>query len=150
MEIKIIAIGNIKEKYLKQGINNNLSKLQSKFTVQIIEINEYKLPQNPSDTEIKKGLEIEGAKIKDHIDKDSYLIVCDINGKVFSSSHFKKILTNQLYNYRKNITFIIGGSFGLDKSVLRKANLKLSFGKMTFPHQLMRLILIEQLTLLLI
>ena len=146
MQINIIAIGNIKEKYIRKGISNNLSILESKFDVKIIEIDEYRLTQNPSNADIQRGLEIEGEKIKKQLDNNSYLIVCDVNGKIISSSTLKKVLVNQLYNYKRSITFIIGGSFGLDESIKRKANLKLSFSKMTFPHQLMRLILIEQLS----
>jgi 23S rRNA (pseudouridine1915-N3)-methyltransferase len=144
--IKIIAVGNIKESYLREGIQENIKKLSSKFDIDMIEINEYRLGQNPSETEIKKGLEAESEAILNYIDNRSYLIVCDIDGKVISSTSLKKVINNQIYNYKRDVVFVIGSSFGLDDNIKRKANLKLSFSKMTFPHQLMRLLLINHLS----
>lgn len=143
--IKIIAVGNIKENYLVEGIRLNLKKIKTKFNINLIEIKEYRLKQNPNPAEINKGLSIEAERIEKHLDKNSYLAVCDVIGNLLSTNSFKSLLETKLYQEKRNITFIIGGSFGLDPAITNKANLKISFSKMTFTHQLMRLILLEQL-----
>jgi len=148
--IKILAVGSIKESYLKAGINENIKKLKAKFNIELIEIDEYRLGSNPSQAEIKKCLKIEADTISKYIDNSDYTIICDIEGKIISSKTLKKVLASQLYNYKRNVVFVIGSSFGIDQSLKRKANLKLSFSKMTFPHQLMRLLLVNHLTTILL
>ena len=150
MTIKILAVGNIKESYLKTGIKENVKKLKAKFNIEMIEIDEYRLGDNPSQAEIKKCLKIEADTISKYIDNSDYTIICDIEGKIISSKTLKKVLASQLYNYKRNVVFVIGSSFGIDQSLKRKANLKLSFSKMTFPHQLMRLLLVNHLTTILL
>jgi 23S rRNA (pseudouridine1915-N3)-methyltransferase len=143
MKITIIAVGKIKEKYLVEGIKEYSKRLSRYTKLEIIEIPDEHAPENLS----KKDLDIikdkEGKKIESRI-KDSYVIALAIKGVMFSSKELaNKIEDIKTYN-SSHITFIIGGSLGLSNSVLRKVNLQMSFSEMTFPHQLMRLILLEQ------
>jgi 23S rRNA (pseudouridine1915-N3)-methyltransferase len=146
VNIKIIAVGNIKEGYINKGIAHFVKKLNAKFSVQTIEISEARLSQNPSENEIEIALNDEGNNILSAITNQNFVVVCDILGKPLTSTVFSRILKRELYQNKKDLTFIIGGSHGLSKTVKKRANLSISFGKMTFPHQLMRLILIEQLS----
>jgi len=143
MKITIIAVGKIKEKYLIEGIKE-YSKRLSKYTkLEIIEVPDEHAPENLSKKELVIIKDKEGDKIESRI-KDSYVIALAIKGIMFTSEELaNKIEDIKTYN-SSHITFIIGGSLGLAKSILRKANLKMSFSEMTFPHQLMRLILLEQ------
>ena len=143
MKITIIAVGKIKEKYLIEGIKE-YSKRLSKYTkLEIIEVPDEHAPENLSKKELDIIKDKEGDKIESRI-KDSYVIALAIKGIMFTSEELaNKIEDIKTYN-SSHITFIIGGSLGLAKSILRKANLKMSFSEMTFPHQLMRLILLEQ------
>jgi len=144
MKITIIAVGKIKEKYLVEGIKE-YSKRLSKYTkLEIIEIPDEHAPENLSKKELDIIKDKEGKKIESRI-KDSYVIALAIKGVMFTSPELaNKIEDIKTYN-SSHITFIIGGSLGLSNSVLRKANLLMSFSEMTFPHQLMRLILLEQI-----
>jgi 23S rRNA (pseudouridine1915-N3)-methyltransferase len=144
MKITIIAVGKIKEKYLVEGIKE-YSKRLSKYTkLEIIEVPDEHAPENLSKKELDMIKDKEGEKIESRI-KDSYVIALEIKGIMFTSEELaNKIEDIKTYN-SSHITFIIGGSLGLSNSVLRKADLKMSFSEMTFPHQLMRLILLEQI-----
>ncbi|SDZ65465.1 23S rRNA (pseudouridine1915-N3)-methyltransferase [Evansella caseinilytica] len=144
MNISIIAVGKIKEKYLKQGIEEYIKRLSSYATVQIIEVPDEKAPENLSDVEAEQIKEKEGEKILNKISTDTYVIALAIEGKMKSSEKLADTI-DQLATYGKSkIAFIIGGSLGLSDTVLKRADEKLSFSPMTFPHQLMRLILLEQ------
>ena len=144
MKITIIAVGKIKEKYLVEGIKE-YSKRLSKYTkLEIIEVADEQAPENLSKKDMDIVKDKEAKKIESKI-KDSYVIALVIKGVMFTSEEFaNKIEDIKTYN-ASHITFIIGGSLGLSNSVLRKVNLKMSFSEMTFPHQLMRLILLEQM-----
>lgn len=144
MKITIISVGKIKEKYLVEGIKE-YSKRLSKYTkLEIIEVPDEHAPENLSKKELDIIKDKEGLKIDSRI-KDSYIIALAIKGTMFTSEELaNKIEDIKTYN-SSHITFIIGGSLGLSNSILKKANLKMSFSKMTFPHQLMRLILLEQI-----
>jgi len=143
MLVTIIAVGKIKEKYLVEGIKE-YSKRLSKYTkLNIIEVPDEHAPENLSKKEMNIIKDKEGEKIESKI-KDSYVIALAIKGVMFSSEELaNKIEDIKTYN-SSQITFIIGGSLGLSNSVLKKADLIMSFSEMTFPHQLMRLILLEQ------
>lgn len=144
MNISIISIGKLKEKYLKQGIDEYLKRLSSYAKVDIVELPDEKAPENLSDAEILMVKEKEGIRILEKISEDTHVIALAIEGKMKSSEDLAKDL-DRLATYGKSkIAFIIGGSLGLSKDVMNRANDTLSFSKMTFPHQLMRLILLEQ------
>ncbi len=144
MNIAIITIGKLKEKYLKQGIDEYLKRLTSYAKVDVIELPDEKAPENLSGIEIEQVKEKEGERILSKISDDTHVIALAIEGKMKSSEQLAKDL-DQLATYGKSkVAFVIGGSLGLSSSVMKRANDSLSFSKMTFPHQLMRLILLEQ------
>lgn len=144
MNIDIIAIGTIKEKYLKEGIEEYQKRLQPFCQFNIIERPEVRLSQNPSPAEISQGLKKEAQDISKHLPKTSKIVSLCVEGKQTSSESFAKDLEQWAVQGAGSITFIIGSSHGLDEE-LKKQGVKLSFSKMTFPHQLMRLILVEQI-----
>lgn len=144
VNISILTIGKLKEKYLLQGINEYLKRLTAYAKVEIIEMPDEKAPENLSDTEMEQVKQKEGERILSKISEDTHVIALAINGKMKSSEQLAEDL-DKLATYGKSkIAFVIGGSLGLSNEVMKRANDTLSFSKMTFPHQLMRLILLEQ------
>ena len=144
MNISIISIGKLKEKYLKQGIDEYLKRLSSYAKIEIMELPDEKAPENLSDAEMLMVKEKEGIRILEKISEDTHVIALAIEGKMKSSEDLAKDL-DRLATYGKSkIAFVIGGSLGLSSEVLQRADEKLSFSKMTFPHQMMKLILLEQ------
>ncbi|MDG4657579.1 23S rRNA (pseudouridine(1915)-N(3))-methyltransferase RlmH [Ectobacillus antri] len=144
MNISIITIGKLKEKYLKQGIEEYVKRLSAYAKIEIIELADEKAPENLSVAEMEMVKEKEGIRILEKISDDTHVIALAIQGKMKSSEELAKEI-DRLATYGKSkIAFIIGGSLGLSDQVMKRANDSLSFSKMTFPHQLMRLILVEQ------
>ncbi|MCY7847980.1 23S rRNA (pseudouridine(1915)-N(3))-methyltransferase RlmH [Bacillus haynesii] len=144
MNISIVAIGKLKEKYLKQGIDEYIKRLSAYAKVDIIELPDEKAPENLSDQDMKIVKDKEGERILSKISPDAHVIALAIEGKMKSSEELADNM-DRLATYGKSkVTFVIGGSLGLSDAVLRRADEKLSFSRMTFPHQLMRLILLEQ------
>ncbi|MFC0417092.1 23S rRNA (pseudouridine(1915)-N(3))-methyltransferase RlmH [Cytobacillus solani] len=144
MNISIITVGKLKEKYLKQGIDEYLKRLSAYAKIEIIEVPDEKAPEELSDTEMIQVKQKEGERILSKIHPDAHVIALAIEGKMKTSEELADGL-DKLATYGKSkVTFVIGGSLGLSSEVLQRANEKLSFSKMTFPHQLMRLILVEQ------
>ncbi|WP_243387195.1 23S rRNA (pseudouridine(1915)-N(3))-methyltransferase RlmH [Bacillus kexueae] len=144
MNIQIITIGKLKEKYLKQGINEFLKRLSPYAKVDIIELPDEKAPETLSEQEMEQVKQKEGERILSKISPDTHVIALAIEGKMKTSEELADSL-DKLATYGKSkIAFVIGGSLGLSSSVMKRANEALSFSKMTFPHQLMRLILLEQ------
>ncbi|MDY0235987.1 MAG: 23S rRNA (pseudouridine(1915)-N(3))-methyltransferase RlmH [Gudongella sp.] len=144
MIIDIIAVGKIKEKYINEGIKEYTKRLSRYTTLNIIEVDDEKAPESLSDKDqdiIKKK---EGERILSKISQDAYVIALSIDGKGLSSEGLAEKLQNLMVEGSSHISFIIGGSLGLSKEILKRAQMKLSFSKMTFPHQLMRMILLEQ------
>ena len=136
--IKIITVGHIKEKYLQDAIEEYKKRISKYTKLEIIEIKDEGI------VEKEKALNIEGEKILHYIQEKDYVITLEIDGKEYNSEDFsKKIDSIQIEH--SNITFIIGGSFGLSNKVKERSNLAISFSKMTFPHQLFRVILLEQI-----
>lgn len=145
MHITIIAIGKLKEKYLRDGINEYLKRLQSYAKVEIIELADEKEPYNASAAE-KDQIKIkEGEHIKAKLKPDSYVIALAIEGKQFTSPALAQKIDSLASSGNSHLTFVIGGSLGLSDEILKSADLLLSFSELTFPHQLMRLILLEQI-----
>ncbi|WP_144479393.1 23S rRNA (pseudouridine(1915)-N(3))-methyltransferase RlmH [Cytobacillus oceanisediminis] len=145
MNISIVTVGKLKEKYLKQGIEEYLKRLGSYAKVEVFEVPDEKAPEELSDTEMVQVKQKEGERILSKIGQDTYVIALAINGKLKSSEELADSM-DKLATYGKSkIAFVIGGSLGLSDEVLKRADEQLSFSKMTFPHQLMRLILVEQI-----
>ena len=145
LSINIICVGKIKENYLKDAIGEYSKRLSKYCNLNIIELPDEKLPSQLSQKNIDEVKNIEGNKILSHIKKDSYTICLDLKGKQFSSEEFSAKIDSIALNFNSSINFIIGGTLGLSKDVLEKANEKICFSKMTFPHQLIRVFLLEQL-----
>ncbi|WP_096156197.1 23S rRNA (pseudouridine(1915)-N(3))-methyltransferase RlmH [Bacillus sp. FJAT-45066] len=144
MNISIITIGKLKEKYLKQGIQEFLKRLGPYAKVEVIELADEKAPEQLSEAEMVQVKDKEGERILSKISEDTHVIALAIEGKQRTSEELAKEI-DKLATYGKSkIAFIIGGSLGLSSDVMKRANDTLSFSKMTFPHQMMRLILLEQ------
>lgn len=142
MKINIAVVGNLKEKYLIDSQKEYLKRLTRYHNVNIIELAEEKLPKNYSQADISKCLVKEGLKIKNHL--SGFVIAMDIKGEQLDSVAFSKKLENICLNF-DTITFVIGSSYGISEDIKKSANMLLSFSKMTFPHQLFRIMLLEQI-----
>lgn len=145
MNINIITVGKLKEKYLKDGIGEYKKRLSRYCSIDIIEVPDEKAPENLSQKEEEQIKHKEGEAILKYIKDNTYVIALAINGKTLSSEAFATLISNLGITGNPNLAFVIGGSLGLSPEVLNRANYKLSFSPMTFPHQLMRLILVEQI-----
>lgn len=144
MNISILTVGKLKEKYLKAGIDEYLKRLSGYAKVDVIEVPDEKAPEILSAVEMEQVKQKEGEKLLAKISPVTYVIALAIDGKMKTSEELADSL-DKLATYGKSkIAFVIGGSLGLSEDVLKRADEKLSFSKMTFPHQLMRLILLEQ------
>ncbi len=144
VNITIVTIGKLKEKYLIQGINEYLKRLTAYAKVDMIELADEKAPENLSESEMEQVKQKEGERILSKLSDDTHVIALAIEGKMKSSEQLADDLENLATYGKSKIVFVIGGSLGLSKDVMKRANDTLSFSKMTFPHQLMRLILVEQ------
>lgn len=145
LSINIICIGKIKENFLKDAINEYSKRLSKYCNLNIVELPDEKLPSKLNDKIINNIKNSEGNKILAHLKKDSYKICLDLKGKQYSSEDFSSKLDSIALDYNSSITFIIGGTLGISEDVLNVADEKICFSKMTFPHQLIRLFLVEQL-----
>ena len=145
MKIKIVTVGKLKEKYLKDGIAEYSKRLSRFANLEMIELADEKTPDRASDSENQKILELEGTRILSKIADRDFVIVLAIEGKTLSSEEFSKQLEQAPINGFSTLTFVIGGSLGLSPQVKKRANLSISFGRLTLPHQLMRLVLVEQI-----
>ena len=145
MKIKIVTVGKLKEKYLKDGIAEYSKRISRFATVEMVELADEKTPDRASDSENEKILDLEGNRILSKIGDREFVVVLAIEGKTLSSEEFSKQLEQASINGFSTLTFVIGGSLGLSKEVKKRANLSVSFGRLTLPHQLMRLVLIEQI-----
>ena len=144
LNIDIICVGKIKEKYLKDALDEYSKRLSRYCKLSFTELSDEKIPDklNTSlENEIKTK---ECTNIINHIKKDSYVIALDLSGRQFTSEEFSKKI-DDLSMETSHITFIIGGSLGLTQELLSQCNLKVCFSKMTFPHQLIRVFLLEQI-----
>lgn len=144
MKITLITVGKIKEKFYRDAIDEYVKRLSRYCKLDIIEVADEKTPDNASEAENNRILSKEGDRILSHIRDNSYVIVLAIKGKMLDSVELSRKIENLAVSGNGDITFIIGGSLGLDERVNKRANYSLSFSPMTFPHQLMRVILLEQ------
>ena len=145
MKITIVAAGKIKEKYLTAGINEFLKRLGTFANVKIVEINEEKMKDNPSEAEKQQVLAAEGQRLLKQVPEGSYLFVLDVYGKAVSSEAVSEKIQKLGLEGKSSITFLIGGAFGLSEEVRQAADFRLSFSPMTFTHQMIRLLLVEQI-----
>ena len=144
MKITVITVGKIKEKYLKDAIEEYSKRLSKYCKLEIIEVTDEKTPDNASEVVEDNIRSKEAERILKYVKDDAYIITLEINGKQVSSEELADKIDKLGVQGTSHIIFIIGGSIGLGKEVLNKSNYALSFSKMTFPHQLMRVILLEQ------
>ena len=145
MRITIICVGKIKEKYLNDAIQEYSKRLSKYCKLEVIEVSDEKTIENASDAVNKQIKDREGERILKYIKEDAYVITLEILGKMIASPELAEKIENLGIRGISNITFVIGGSLGLSDNVSKRADYKLSFSKMTFPHQLMRVILLEQI-----
>ena len=145
MKITIITVGKIKEKYLKDAIAEYSKRLSKYCKLEIIEVADEKTPDNASETVEDSIRSKEAERILKYVKDDAFVITLEINGKQLTSEELAEKVEKLGVQGTSHIIFIIGGSIGLGKEVLQKSNYALSFSKMTFPHQLMRVILLEQI-----
>ena len=144
MNISVISVGKLKEKYLKLGIEEFSKRLSKYCKLDLIELEDEKCPENLSEKDMEIVKNKEGQRILSKIKNNSYVIALAIDGKNLSSEELADTISKLAVRGNSHITFIIGGSLGLSDEVLKRADYKLSFSNMTFPHQLMKLILLEQ------
>ena len=145
MNITIISVGKIKERYLRDAIEEYSKRLSRYCKLDIIELSDEKTPDNASEKEEEVIKEKEGQAILNKIRDNMFVIAMDLGGKHLTSQEFANYIENLGVIGNPNVAFIIGGSLGISKSVLARANYKLCFSKMTFPHQLFRVMLLEQI-----
>lgn len=145
MNIRLICVGKIKEKYLVQGISEYVKRLSRYAKIEIMEVEDEKAPEALSPAEEIIVRQKEGARISKYFRNGSVKIVLAIEGKSYTSEEFSAKLHNLGLSGHSQLDFVIGGSLGLDPAIINQADLVMSFSKFTFPHQLMRLILLEQI-----
>jgi 23S rRNA (pseudouridine1915-N3)-methyltransferase len=143
--INLICIGNLKDKYWKDACNEYEKRLTRWSNVHVTEIAEKKLPDNPNQAQINVALDDEAERILQNITRNGFIISLCIEGRQFSSVDFANELSQLMVKGYSNVYFIIGSSFGLSDKIKQKANIKLSFSQMTFPHRLTRVMLMEQI-----
>lgn len=145
MNIKIITVGKLKEKYLKMGIVEYAKRLSAYCKMELIEVPDEKAPEKLSEAEMVQVKEKEGERILAKIPDQAFVFALAIEGKQRTSEEFAKEIEQLGVQGKSTIVFVIGGSLGLSDAVMKRSNTPISFGKMTLPHQLMRLVLIEQI-----
>lgn len=144
MNIKIYCIGKIKEQYLKDGIAEYLKRLSPYAKTEIIEVMDSKVKDNPNDFDITKAKNEEGDRVLKLI-KNDYLIGLDLNKKEFTSEEFAEFVEQKFVEGGSSISFVIGGSYGLSENLKKRCNSSISLSKLTYLHQMTRLILLEQI-----
>lgn len=145
MNIKIISVGKLKEKYLKDGIAEYAKRLSKFAKFEIVEVPDEKAPEQLSDNEMQQVMQKEGERILGKIKDREYVYALAIKGKERASEELAAEIDKLTVEGHSDITFVIGGSLGLHPDVLKRTNAQISFGKFTLPHQLMRLVLSEQI-----
>jgi 23S rRNA (pseudouridine1915-N3)-methyltransferase len=144
MNITVITVGKLKERYFKEAVEEYSTRLSKYCKLDIVEVPDEKAPENLSHALELNIIQKEGQGILKHIKEDAYVVALAIQGKQLSSEGLADFINNLGIQGKSNIAFAIGGSLGLSDEVLKRADYQLSFSKMTFPHQLMRVVLLEQ------
>lgn len=145
MKITILCVGKVKEKFYRDAINEFSKRLSRYCKLEVIEVNDEKTDEQASENEIRLVKEKEGERLLKNIKEDAYVITLCIDGKQLDSEELSEKIEKLGIQGNSHIYFVIGGSLGLADAVINRADYKLSFSKMTFPHQLMRVILLEQI-----
>lgn len=145
MNINIVCVGKLKERYWTDAVTEYLKRLSRYCRMEIVELKEARLPDHASPAEEEQVKTVEGESILRSLSADSYVIALDVKGKQLSSEQLSEKIENLALEGRSTVDFIIGGSLGLSEAVRKRANFRLSFSAMTFPHQMMRVILLEQI-----
>lgn len=145
MNITIVSVGKLKEKYLKMGIDEYVKRLGGYAKMDLVEVPDEKAPEQLSEAEMDIVKKKEGERILTKISPDAYVIALAINGKMKTSEQMAADIESLMTYGNSKIAFVIGGSLGLHEDVLKRADEQQSFGKMTLPHQLMKLVLVEQI-----
>lgn len=145
MNIKIICLGKLKEKYLQEGVNEYLKRISKFANINIIELSDEPIPENCSEKDIMHIRKIEAEKIMKNIKPQDYVISLDLTGKELTSEEFFEKISDITLKGFGTIVFIIGGTTGIDRDLVKNSNFVFSFSKLTFPHQLIRLFLTEQI-----
>lgn len=145
VKVKIICVGKLKEKYLVDGIKEYVKRISGYADIEMIEVMDERIPDRASLAEETIVKAKEGRKILDKVKQDDYMILLDVSGKEMDSVAFSKHIEKCMVDGKSAIDFVIGGSLGHGEDVLTRANMRLSFSPMTLPHQLMRLVLLEQI-----
>lgn len=145
MGITIVSVGKLKEKYLKKGIEEYAKRLGAYTKFSVVEVPDEKAPENLSEAEMEQVKQKEGERILSKIPAHAHVYALAIEGKERTSEEFAAEIEKLMVHGKSSIVFVIGGSLGLSKDVMQRSNAQISFGKMTYPHQLMRLILTEQI-----
>ena len=145
MKIRIVAVGKLKEKYLREGVAEYEKRLAPFASVELLETREEYMAENPSEAQRQQTLAKEGERLLRLVPEKSFLIVLDVKGKLLSSEALAKELASRALQGQSDLTFLIGGAFGLSPAVRERADLRISFSPMTFTHQMVRLLLYEQI-----
>lgn len=145
MKIRIVAVGKLKEKYLREGVAEYEKRLAPFASVELLETREEYMAENPSEAQRQQTLAKEGERLLRLVPERSFLIVLDVKGKLLSSEALAKELASLALQGQSDLTFLIGGAFGLSQAVRERADLRISFSPMTFTHQMVRLLLYEQI-----
>lgn len=145
MNVTIISVGKLKEKYLQAGIDEYRKRLSAYVKLQLMEVADEKAPETLSDKEMEAVKEREGERILQHIKPEMHVVALDLKGSMLSSEELAQQFNDWATYGTSSVAFIIGGSLGLSPQVYKRADQLLSFSRFTFPHQLMRLILLEQI-----
>ena len=145
MKITLITVGKIKEKYFTDAIAEYMKRLSRYCKPEIIQVADEKTPENAALAVEKQVKDTEGERILRHVAEDAFVVALEIRGEMLSSEELADFIERKQVSGTSHIQFVIGGSLGLSEAVLRRADYRLSFSRMTFPHQLMRVVLLEQL-----
>ena len=145
MKITIVTVGKIKEKYLRDAVDEYSKRLSKYCKLEIIQVADEKTPENASETVENQIRQKEGERILKYLKEDGYVITLEIGGKMLDSVELSNKLERLGVEGKSSVAFVIGGSLGLSEEVLKRADYHLSFSKMTFPHQMMQMILLEQI-----
>ena len=145
MKITLITVGKIKEKYFTDAIAEYMKRLSRYCKPEIIQVADEKTPENAALAVEKQVKDTEGERILRHVAEDAFVVALEIRGEMLSSEELADFIERKQVSGTSHIQFVIGGSLGLSEAVLRRADYRLSFSRMTFPHQLMRVVLLEQI-----
>ncbi|MEG0283670.1 MAG: 23S rRNA (pseudouridine(1915)-N(3))-methyltransferase RlmH [Erysipelotrichales bacterium] len=145
MKVNIVCVGRIKEKYLVDGIEEFIKRLKPYCKLSIEEVVETRINDNPSEADIENVVNDEGEKLLSHIKKQDFVIALDVAGKNINNHEYVRVVEKAMLNGYSSFVFVIGGSHGISKAVLERANFKWSFSSLVFTHQMIRLLLLEQI-----